>query len=106
MKTQESSLLGTPQYMAPEQATGNHANVDARTDIFALGAIVYEMFAGRPAFAGASIAEVVFKVVYEQPAPLRELAPSVPEPLVGAVAQAMAKSAEERFTTVSGFVRR
>ena len=70
VKTQETALLGTPQYMAPEQATGKHDSVDERTDIFALGAIVYEMVTGHPAFVGASIPEVVFKVVYEQPAPL------------------------------------
>src|SRR4029079_4711565 len=75
VKTQDSALLGTPQYMAPEQATGQHANVDERTDVFALGAIVYEMFTGRPAFSGASIPEVVFKVVYEQPAPLGDQVP-------------------------------
>ncbi|HET9989689.1 MAG TPA: serine/threonine-protein kinase, partial [Kofleriaceae bacterium] len=67
VKTQEATLLGTPQYMAPEQATGQHSNVDERTDVFALGTIVYEMVSGQPAFSGASIPEVVFKVVYEQP---------------------------------------
>ena len=50
-----ATLLGTPQYMAPEQATGKHADVDARTDIFALGAIVYEMLSGQPAFTGESV---------------------------------------------------
>jgi eukaryotic-like serine/threonine-protein kinase len=104
VKTQESTLLGTPQYMAPEQATGQHANVDDRTDVFAFGAIVYEMLCGQPAFSGASIPEVVFKVVYEQPPPLAPLAPSVPPAIVTAVTQAMAKPAEERFVSVAGFV--
>jgi serine/threonine-protein kinase len=104
VKTQESALLGTPQYMAPEQATGQHASVDERTDVFALGAIVYEMLSGRPAFAGASIPEVVFKVVYEQPAPLAEQVPSVPPAVEAAVAQAMAKPSDQRFPTVSSFV--
>ena len=101
VKTQESTLLGTPQYMAPEQATGQHDRVDQRTDVFALGSIVYEMLNGHPAFSGASIPEVVFKVVYEQPAPMR---PEVPAAVVEAVKQAMAKPAAERFASVSGFV--
>ncbi|HUH04282.1 MAG TPA: serine/threonine-protein kinase, partial [Kofleriaceae bacterium] len=52
VKTNAATMLGTPQYMAPEQALGQHDNVDARTDVFALGAMVYEMLSGRPAFAG------------------------------------------------------
>jgi len=104
VKTLDSALLGTPQYMAPEQATGQHASVDERTDVFALGAIVYEMLSGRPAFAGASIPEVVFKVVYEQPPPLVEQVPSVPPAIAAAVAQAMAKPSDQRFPTVNAFV--
>jgi eukaryotic-like serine/threonine-protein kinase len=101
VKTQESTLLGTPQYMAPEQATGQHANVDERTDIFALGAIVYEMLTGRPAFSGVSIPEVVFKVVYEQPSPLDV---PVPQPVADAITRAMQKQASDRFPTVAAFV--
>ncbi len=101
VKTQESTLLGTPQYMAPEQATGQHTNVDERTDIFALGAIVYEMITGRPAFSGASIPEVVFKVVYEEPAPLDV---PVPQNVADAITRAMAKPAADRFPTVAAFV--
>jgi serine/threonine-protein kinase len=104
VKTQDSTLLGTPQYMAPEQAMGQHANVDERTDVFAFGAIVYEMLCGQPAFSGASIPEVVFKVVYEEPAPLAPLAPSASPAIVAAVTQAMAKPSEERFATVTAFV--
>ncbi|HUJ61728.1 MAG TPA: protein kinase [Kofleriaceae bacterium] len=104
VKTQQSALLGTPQYMAPEQATGQHDTVDERTDIFALGAIVYEMLAGRPAFDGASIPEVVFKVVYEQPVPLATLAPDAPAAVIAAVDRAMAKAAAERFATVGEMV--
>ncbi|MEJ7598046.1 MAG: serine/threonine-protein kinase [Kofleriaceae bacterium] len=104
VKTQESTLLGTPQYMAPEQATGQHSTVDERTDIFALGAILYEMFTGHPAFAGASIPEVVFKVVYEHPTPLAQIAPELPAQVVAAVTRAMAKPAEERFASVSELV--
>ncbi|HUS30065.1 MAG TPA: protein kinase [Kofleriaceae bacterium] len=104
VKTQDSALLGTPQYMAPEQATGQHANVDERTDVFALGAIVYEMLAGQPAFSGASIPEVVFKVVYEQPTQLTSQVPTLSAQIATAVHRAMSKPAGERFSTVSDFV--
>ncbi|MCW5807129.1 MAG: serine/threonine protein kinase [Deltaproteobacteria bacterium] len=104
VKTQESTLLGTPQYMAPEQAKGDHQTVDERTDIFALGAIVYEMLSGHAAFSGNNIPEVVFKVVYEQPAPLVALVPEAPARVVAAVNQAMAKPVGDRFRSVNGFV--
>ncbi|HWU88080.1 MAG TPA: serine/threonine-protein kinase, partial [Kofleriaceae bacterium] len=104
VKTQESTLLGTPQYMAPEQATGQHASVDERTDVFALGAIVYEMLSSEPAFSGANIPEVVFKVVYEEPTLLAVRVPGVPPEIAAAVARAMAKSAADRFPSVSAFV--
>jgi len=106
VKTQESALLGTPQYMAPEQAKGDHEHVDARTDVFALGAIVYEMLAGHPAFSGESIPEVVYKVVHEQPRPLADEAPTVPPGVIATVNQAMSKAAAERFGSVSTFVEK
>lgn len=104
VKTQDSALLGTPQYMSPEQATGQHASIDGRTDIFAFGAILYEMLTGRAAFAGASIPEVVFKVVYEQPAPLAELAPGLPSSVVAAIERAMQKKPDDRFADMGEMV--
>ena len=105
VKTQDSAILGTPQYMAPEQATGNHDAVDPRTDVFALGAMTYEMLCGKPAFAGQTIPEVVFKVVYEEPPNLGEVNPSVTPRVVRAVHKALAKKQEERFQDVSEFVK-
>lgn len=104
VKTMESSLLGTPQYMAPEQANSQHALVDEKTDIFALGVIAYEMLSGKAAFSGASIPEVVFRVVYEQPTPLLTLVPSLPQPVVAAIEKAMAKSGADRYPTVPQFI--
>ncbi len=104
IKTLDSTILGTPQYMAPEQATGNHAAVDQRTDVFALGAIVYEMLAGRPAFTGGSIPEVVFKVVYEPHAPLGGQVPGLPRRVADAVDRALAKKQDDRFPDVVSFV--
>ena len=63
--TQTGMLVGTPRYMAPELVTGDE--VDARSDLFATGAILFEMLAGRPAFSGTTVAEVVHATVYEQP---------------------------------------
>ena len=85
VKTQEAALLGTPQYMSPEQAIGQHTKVDERTDVFALGSILYEMLAGHPAFSGGSIPEVVFKVVYEQPLPIADEAPTLPRAVTSAI---------------------
>jgi len=104
VKTQENTLLGTPQYMAPEQATGQHASVDERTDVFALGAIVYEMLTGKPAFSGENIPAVVFQVVYEQPPSLAEAALDTPPEVVAAVERAMQKQSDDRFPTVSAFI--
>ncbi len=104
VQTQAQALLGTPQYMAPEQAKGANDDIDQRTDLFALGVIVYEMLCGAPAFAGTSVAEVVFKVVYE-PAPALALrAPGTPPAVIAAVEKAMQKAVGDRFATVSDFV--
>jgi hypothetical protein len=101
LQTDENAFLGTPQYMAPEQATGKHGAIDFRADVFALGAIVYEMLAGVPAFRGATIPEIVFKVVYEEPEPLPA---HVAAAIALAVHQAMAKQATARFASVGSFV--
>ena len=72
-------------------------------DVFALGAIVYEMLSGRPAFDGQTIPEVVFKVVYEEPTPLDQVC-AAPPGIARAVHQALAKKQEERFPTVEAFI--
>src|SRR5262249_50435346 len=104
-KTQESSILGTPQYMAPEQALGKSDQIDARTDQFAFATIVYEMYAGRPAFKADSLTAVLFKVVYEAPPPLREVAPDAPAHVIAAVERAMNKARAARFPDVAAFVQ-
>ncbi len=104
VKTQTNAILGTPQYMSPEQARGAHRDIDHRTDVFALGAIVYEMLAGRPAFLGESIPEVMFKVVYEEPPPLGQLVPSLPPSVIAAVEHALAKNRDQRCESAAAFV--
>jgi len=103
--TQDAALIGTPQYMAPEQATGRNDEIDARTDIFAFGAIVFEMLAGRPPFLGDTLASVVHAVVYAPTPSLRELAPATPVAVVAAVERALAKNRDERFADVGAFVK-
>jgi serine/threonine-protein kinase len=104
VKTQDTAMLGTPQYMAPEQATGQHDAVDGRTDVFALAAVLYEMFAGIPAFQGTTIPEVVFKVVYEETPSLAERVPGLPPAVVTGIHRALAKKPAERWDDISAFV--
>ena len=102
--TQESTLMGTPQYMSPEQASGKNSLVDQRTDVFALGAIIYEMLSGKPAFWGETLATVVVKVMLEQPPPLEELQPLLPASVRGAVLRALEKDVQKRFPDVGAFI--
>ncbi len=107
LQTQDSVLIGTPQYMAPEQALGKNSEIDARTDLFALGCIVYEMLAGRPPFAaepGLSIVQVIFRIVHMQPEPLGSLCLEAPESVLSAVNRALSKTPDDRFVDVAAFV--
>ncbi|MFB1481471.1 serine/threonine-protein kinase [Corallococcus sp. RDP092CA] len=104
VQTLDSVLMGTPQYMAPEQAMGHNSNVDARTDLFAFGAIVYEMLAGRPPYSGDNVAELIYQIVHLEPPPLLTLAPQTPPHVVTAIARAMAKKPEDRHPDVGAFI--
>ncbi len=102
VQTQASALIGTPQYMSPEQASGKHAETDHRTDQFALGAIVFEMLMGEAVFGGHTLAEVITKVLFEE-APLDRLAGRAPDHVIAAVGRALKKSAAERFSDIGAF---
>jgi serine/threonine-protein kinase len=104
VQTQESTIIGTPQYMAPEQAMGKNREIDARTDIFALGCIVYEMMTGKPVFGVGSFAQMIFRVVYEPPEPLSPLCPEASPQTVAAVERALAKNPADRYPDVASFV--
>jgi serine/threonine protein kinase len=93
--TMTGSLLGTPSYMSPEQARGSE--LDGRSDLFAVGAIVYEMLAGQKAFRGDSITGLIFKIITEEPQPIKSLDPDVPEDVVRIIAKALAKAPEARY---------
>ncbi|HEX8941954.1 MAG TPA: protein kinase [Gemmatimonadaceae bacterium] len=100
--TQTGLSLGTPQYMAPEQAMGQR-NVDARADIYALGAVTYEMLAGEPPFTGSSAQAIIGRVMTDEPKPLQSHRRSVPAHVDEAVRTALEKLPADRFGTVSEF---
>ena len=79
--TETGLSLGTPHYMSPEQASGDR-DIDARTDIYALGAVLYEMLSGEPPHTGQTIQAILSRVLTESPRPLTDLRHSVPVPLV------------------------
>jgi dienelactone hydrolase/predicted Ser/Thr protein kinase len=93
--TAQGTILGTLQYMAPEQIEGGE--VDARTDIFALGAVVYEMATGNKAFEGKSKASVMAKILETAPPAPRQFRPEIPAELERIVLRCMAKKPEERY---------
>jgi eukaryotic-like serine/threonine-protein kinase len=95
--TQEGTILGTFQYMAPEQLEGKDA--DARTDIFAFGAVLYEMATGRKAFSGTSQASLISSIMKDEPAPISTVSPMTPAPLDRVVRTCLAKDPEDRFQT-------
>ncbi|MGH7908640.1 MAG: serine/threonine-protein kinase, partial [Thermodesulfobacteriota bacterium] len=93
--TAEGTLVGTLHYMAPEQLEGQEA--DARSDLFALGAVLYEMATGRRAFLGKSQASIIAAILSSEPAPMVALQPMAPPALDRAVKRCLAKDAEERW---------
>jgi Tol biopolymer transport system component len=93
--TQEGAILGTFQYMAPEQLEGREA--DARTDIFALGVVLYEMATGRKAFAGATQASLISSILRDDPAPISQVQPMSPVALDRIVKTCVAKDPEDRW---------
>src|SRR5262249_5146787 len=95
--TEAGTILGTFQYMAPEQLEGKEA--DARTDIFALGAVLYEMATGKKAFAGASQASLIAAILERAPAPIPTVQPMTPPALDRVVKTCLAKDPEDRFQT-------
>jgi eukaryotic-like serine/threonine-protein kinase len=95
--TSDGTILGTFQYMAPEQVEGKEA--DARTDIFALGALVYEMITAKKAFDGPTQANVIGAILKDEPPPLIEVVPDMPAALDRAIARCLAKEPDDRWQT-------
>lgn len=100
--TQTGLTLGTPLYMSPEQAAGDRS-LDARTDIYSLGAVLYEMLAGEPPHTGSTAQAIIAKVLSEKARPLRALRDAVPEHVDAAVLKALATLRADRFATAAEF---
>jgi serine/threonine protein kinase len=99
--TRSGVLLGTPAYMSPEQCRGIAAEVDHRTDIYALSVIVHQMLAGKAPFVGAGTGDVLIMHVSAPPPPVRQENPSVPPAIEQAILRGLAKPRELRFQTMT-----
>jgi hypothetical protein len=97
--TRKGLVMGTLSYMAPEQFLG--ASVDHRADIFALGAVLYELLSFRRAFGGESREHIIWRVLNAEPQPLEQLCPEIPHELYGVVRKALRKNPAERHDAVS-----
>ena len=100
--TQTGLSLGTPQYMSPEQAMGERG-IDARSDVYALGAVTYEMLVGEPPFTGPSVQAIVARLITEEPRSISTQRKAVPAHVEAAVMHALEKLPADRFATASGF---
>ena len=97
VNTEPGTMLGTVTYMSPEQAAGR--DVDARSDIWSLGVVLYEMVTNHTPFEGASKSHIIVAITDHEPQPITQLAPDVPEPLEYIIAEALTKDREERTQT-------
>jgi tetratricopeptide (TPR) repeat protein len=101
--TRSGTALGTPLYMAPEQAAGKTADITVRTDVYALGAILYEVLAGRPPHVGESITELYGKILGEDPVPPRRLNPKAPAGLEAVALKALDKDPSRRYASAGEY---
>ncbi|MFO8074132.1 MAG: serine/threonine-protein kinase [Polyangia bacterium] len=102
--TQTGTVLGTPHYMSPEQARGDQ-DISARSDIYAMGVILYQMLTGQLPFDAANYNALLIKILTEEPVPPEELAPDLPEDVVAVVKRAMARDPADRFEDAAEFRR-
>ena len=100
--TETGLSIGTPHYMSPEQATGDQ-EPDARSDVYSLGAMLYEMLAGEPPYSGSTAQAILAKVLTSKPSPVRDARDTVPLHVEAAIAKSLHKSPADRFSTASAF---
>ncbi|MBM4092140.1 MAG: serine/threonine protein kinase [Planctomycetes bacterium] len=98
--THDGLIAGSPLYMSPEQAVGD-SWVDARSDIYSLGAVAYYLLSGRPPFQGNLPIKILIAHAHQDPAPLVELVPDVPPDLAGVVMRCLAKAPEDRYPSAA-----
>ena len=102
-RTRSGALVGTPRYMSPEQCLGE-MEVDARSDIYSLGVIVYEMVSGRPPFVTEGVGAVINMHINRPPDPPRQLNPAISASLESAILRALAKNRSHRFASMAEFL--
>jgi len=103
--TMSGTVVGTPAYMSPEQAQGRAREVDQRSDIFSLGAMMYELLTGRPPFGGKTPLETLTAVVKLDPVRPRKLAPAVPRPLEAVILTCLDKDRRKRYPSAEALAR-
>ena len=103
--TQASVVMGSPQYMSPEQALGRVDEIDLRTDEWALASITWEMLSGRCPFTGEDVASLLYQIVHENPPPLTTTVPGLRPEVEEVLRMALAKRREDRFASVGAFAR-
>ena len=102
--TQTGLSLGTPQYMSPEQATGDK-HIDGRSDVYSAAAVLYEMLTGEPPFSGATVQSIVAKVLTDRPAPPSIVRDTIPAHVEAAVLKSLAKVPADRFQSAAQFAK-
>jgi serine/threonine protein kinase/tetratricopeptide (TPR) repeat protein len=102
LRTRSGAVLGTPAYLSPEQAMGG--NVDARSDLFALGGVLYECVTGQPAFPGSSFIEIAANVIHVEPDRPSKLSPNIPSELDSIILKALSKEPDKRYQSSDALI--